>query len=180
MPRPVVIVDYDPRWPALFEEERAIICAAIGAHIIAIEHVGSTAVPGLGAKPVIDIIVGSRSLADAARCIEPLRAAGYGYHPQHEAEMPERRYFDVQTDRRDAHLHMVEFGGEFWQRHLAFRDYLRANPEAVAEYDRLKRQLAARFGSDRDGYTNAKTDFIRGLDRRALQRIGNEGSAQPQ
>ncbi|MHB0874462.1 MAG: GrpB family protein [Anaerolineae bacterium] len=169
MPRPVVIVDYDQEWPARFAEEREIIVAAIGPHVVAVEHVGSTAVPGLGAKPVIDIIVGVRSLADAAACIEPLAAVGYDYHRDHEAEMPERRYFDVQTERRDAHLHMVEYGGEFWRRHLAFRDYLRAHPEASAEYDRLKRELAARFGRDRDGYTNAKSDFVKDIERRALQ-----------
>ncbi len=169
MPRPVVIVDYDPEWPARFEEERAIIEAAIGPRTVAIEHVGSTAVPGLGAKPVVDIMVGIDSLADAAACIEPLGAAGYTYYPDHEAEMPERRYFDVQSGTRDAHLHMVEYGGAFWRRHLAFRDYLRAHPEAAAEYDRLKRDLAAHYGSDRDGYTNAKTEFVQSIERLALQ-----------
>jgi sirohydrochlorin cobaltochelatase len=169
MPRPVVIVDYDPQWPARFEEERALIRSAIGPHVVAIEHVGSTAVVGLGAKPVIDIIVGIRSLADAAHCIGPLAAVGYTYYPDHEAEMPERRYFDVQAGPRDAHLHMVEYGGAFWQRHLAFRDYLRSHPEAMREYDRLKRELAAHYGSDREGYTNAKTDFVKGIEHLALE-----------
>lgn len=169
MPRPVVIVDYDLEWPARFQAERAIIEGAIGPHIVAIEHVGSTAVPGLGAKPIIDIMVGVRRLADADNCIEPLAAVGYQYHPQHEAEMPDRRYFDVQTGTRDAHLHMVEFGGPFWRRHIAFRDYLRTHPEALRRYDLLKRELAQRFGSDREGYTNAKTEFIRSIERTALE-----------
>lgn len=168
MPRPVVIVDYDPEWPARYEVERAAIVAAIGPHIVAIEHVGSTAVPGLGAKSVIDIMVGIGSLADAPACIELLRQAGYTYYPDHEVEMPERRYFDVQDDSRDAHLHMVEHGSAFWRRHLAFRDYLRAHPDAAAEYDRLKRRLAAHYGTDREGYTNAKTEFVQGIERLAL------------
>jgi len=173
--RPVVIVDYDPEWPARFAVERDIIQDAIGAQVAAIEHIGSTAVPGLSAKPVIDILVGVHSLADAAACIEPLAAAGYRYYPEQEAEIPDRRYFDVQTGTRDAHLHMVELGGAFWQRHIAFRDYLRAHPDTARQYDCLKRELAARFGSDREGYTEAKTAFIRSIERLAMDQAEDQG-----
>ncbi len=94
MADPVVIVDYDPRWPAMFREEQEAILRAIGPHVVAVEHVGSTAVPGLGAKPIIDILVGIGSLNEASACIRPLEALGYRYVPEFEAEFPERRYFD--------------------------------------------------------------------------------------
>ncbi len=164
---PVVIVDYDPQWPILYEEEKGRILEAIGRVIVAIEHVGSTAVPGLGAKPIIDIMVGVGHLADAERCIEPLQAIGYGYVPEHEVSMPQRRYFQKGPPDAHRHLHMVELASEFWQRHLLFRDFLRDHPQVAQEYDRLKRELAARYGSDRAGYTEAKTSFIRSVEARA-------------
>ena len=171
MKAPVVIVEYDPRWPALYEAEASAILGAIGHVIVALEHVGSTSVPGLGAKPIIDILAGVRILADAAQCVEPLRGLGYEYVPEYEAEIPDRRYFRKGPPAgRTHHLHLVEHGGEFWMRHLLFRDYLRAHPEAAQAYDRLKRELAARFGSDRDGYTDAKTEFVRSIE--AKTRLG--------
>ena len=158
---PVVIVDYDPRWPARYQEEQAQILGAIGHLVDAIEHVGSTSVPGLGAKPIIDIMVAVRSLADAPACIGPLERIGYEYVSEYEASIPERRYFRKRPVRRDTHhLHMVERESAFWERHILFRDHLRAHPEIAQEYDRLKRELAARFGADRDGYTDSKTSFI--------------------
>ena len=158
---PVRVADYDPRWPEMFEEERRRILGAIGPHIVAVEHVGSTSVPGLGAKPIIDIMVGIRSLADAPLCVTPLHLIGYEYVPKNELLTPERRYF--RKGERGAgthHLHMVEQGGKFWEEHLLFRDYLRAHAEAARAYETLKRELATAHGSDRGAYTNAKADFV--------------------
>lgn len=161
MPAPVIIVDYDPRWPQEYEEERRRILAAIGPTLVAIEHVGSTAVPGLGAKPIIDIMAAVARLDDARACVAPLQHIGYTYVPAYEAELPERRYFRKgPPEGRTHHLHMVEFGSDFWQRHLRFREALRADPDAAREYERLKRALAAQYGTDRDGYTLAKTAFV--------------------
>jgi GrpB-like predicted nucleotidyltransferase (UPF0157 family) len=167
MPDPVIIVSYDPRWPPMYEEEKALIVGAMGRWLAAIEHIGSTSVPGLGAKPIIDIMVGVRSLDDAQYCIEPLAAVGYVYKPQYEQEMPERRYFNKGPQDNHRHLHMVELGGEFWQRQLLFRNYLRAHPEAAQAYEALKRDLAAHYGQDREGYTEAKTEFIRSIGEKA-------------
>jgi GrpB-like predicted nucleotidyltransferase (UPF0157 family) len=164
----VVIVEYDPRWPALYEAERDRILATVGDFVIAIEHIGSTAVPGLGAKPIIDIMPAVRSLADAEKCVEPLAGIGYEYVPEYNELIPERRYFHKgPDDARTAHLHMVEQTSEFWQRHVLFRDWLRTHPEDAQEYYRLKKELAARFGRDREGFTDAKGPFIESIVARA-------------
>jgi GrpB-like predicted nucleotidyltransferase (UPF0157 family) len=158
---PVVIVDYDPRWPALYGAERARILEAVGEWVVALEHIGSTAVPGLAAKPIIDLMGGVRRLADVTPYIPPLRALGYRYVPDFEDVLPERRYFykgDAQA--HTYHLHIVERTDDFWRRHILFRDFLRAHPERMSAYDRLKRDLAARLGADREAYTEAKTAFI--------------------
>ena len=89
----ITIAHYDPQWPILYEEEKARILGVIGDKVVAIEHIGSTAVPGLGAKPIIDITVAVRHLADAEKCIEPLQSVGYEYVPEYEVSIPERRYF---------------------------------------------------------------------------------------
>ncbi len=164
----IAIVDYDPNWPALFEAERGRILSATGHLVVVIEHVGSTAVPGLAAKPVIDIMAAVRHLDDARKCIEPLHAVGYEYVPEYEAELPERRYFHKgPSGDRTHHLHMVELTSDFWKRHLLFRDYLRAHPGTARQYQELKRRLAAQFGADRSGYTEAKGPFIRAVEEKA-------------
>ena len=128
----VEVVDYDPRWPAMFEEERARILEAIGEWLIDVQHVGSTSVPGLAAKPVIDLMPELRDLADAEHCIAPMEALGYEYVPQYNALLPERRYFQKGTSfPRTHHAHMVQRDTAFWRRHIEFRDYLRSHPEAV-------------------------------------------------
>jgi GrpB-like predicted nucleotidyltransferase (UPF0157 family) len=158
---PVVIVDYDARWPAMYEEERQRVLNATGELIVAIEHIGSTAVPGLGAKPIIDLMAAVRRLTDAEECIEPLESVGYEYVPEYNKIMPERRYFHKgPPERRTHHLHIVELTGDFWTRHLLFRDYLRAHPKEAQKYYRLKKDLSAKYHTDREGYTEAKSSFI--------------------
>ncbi len=168
MSLPVVIVDYDPRWPALYEKEKDQIEAAIGPAILAIEHIGSTAVPDLAAKPIIDIMIGIRTLDEAEWLYAPLAAIGYEYAPEFEELIPERRFFRKgPPEFRSHHLHVVEMGDEFWVRHLLFRDYLRRHAEVARAYEGLKRRLAVDYAGDRQGYTEAKTDFIRSIESRA-------------
>ena len=166
----VVIVGYDPAWPAMYEEEKALILGAIGPWVKGIEHVGSTSVPGLAAKPIIDIMVGVWNLDDAAYCIGRLVTVGYDFKP--DDDIPERRYFNKGPQARHRHLHMTELGGEFWLRHLLFRDYLRSNPETARRYEALKRDLAARCQNDSMAYTDAKTDFIQSVEEQALREMG--------
>ncbi|UCB42509.1 MAG: GrpB family protein [Dehalococcoidales bacterium] len=164
MPEPVIIVDYNPQWPVMYEEEKARILSAIGLKIVAIEHIGSTSVPGLGAKPIIDIMVGVRQLAEAEECIEPLQSVGYEFVPPEKAGIPERRYFRKrEPGARTHHLHMVEMDSEFWEKHLLFRDCLRANHSTAEQYHVLKKRLAEQYGLNREGYTEAKTLFIQSV-----------------
>ena len=168
---PVELAEYDPAWPALYGQERDLIEGTLDDLVVAIEHVGSTAVPGLGAKPVIDIMVGVRSLADGEKCVRPLEELGYEY--KGEFGIPDRLYFrKISGGRRSHQIHMVEIGSDFWKRHLLFRDYLREHPEEARGYHELKVRLAAEFGTDREGYTEAKTEFIRSAEAKA--RAANE------
>jgi GrpB-like predicted nucleotidyltransferase (UPF0157 family) len=159
---PVILVPYEEAWPSLFEEERARIEDAIGPWVEEIEHIGSTAVPGLAAKPVIDIMVGVRGLEDSSALIGRLEAIGYEYVPEFEQQMPFRRYFRKLRGRRRTHqIHLVErSNAEWWDRHVLFRDHLRAHPEVAEGYARLKYEVSDRFREDRAAYTDAKTDFI--------------------
>jgi len=155
----VNIVPYDPDWPRRFEEERRILAAAFAGSDVVVEHVGSTAVPCLGAKPVIDVLVGLQTLAEVERRIPVLEAAGYEYVQQYERQLPDRRYFrKPRMGPRAVHVHCVVTGSDARTRHLAFRDYLRAHPESAAAYYDLKRDLALRVSKEQ--YTEAKGPFI--------------------
>jgi GrpB-like predicted nucleotidyltransferase (UPF0157 family) len=159
----VRLVDYDSRWPAIYERQRKRILKALGREAVAVEHVGSTAVVGLGAKPIVDIMVGVRCLSVALDCIEPLKKIGYEYVPEHEAVIPDRRFFrkgPEDVPNKHFHLHMVEWKGEFWNDHLLFRDYLRAHPSEAELYYRLKKRSAKKHCLNREAYTDAKTSFI--------------------
>jgi GrpB-like predicted nucleotidyltransferase (UPF0157 family) len=157
--QPVEVVDYDQDWPRAYAEERDRIAAAIGESILAIEHVGGTAVPGLPAKPVIDLMVGVEDIERAGPAVAGLINLGYEYVPEFESELPDRRYF-----RRGVpdshHVHMVSASSDFFAEHLLFRDYLRDHPQAAEEYGKLKRGLANRFRLDRDAYRAGKLPFI--------------------
>lgn len=172
--KPIVIAEYDPEWALRFQRERDLILRTCGiGAFVRIEHVGSTAVPGLGAKPIIDIMGGIRSLVVAPRLVPPLASIGYEYVPEYEVDMPERRFFRKDKNgARAFHLHMVETGSEFWERHLLFRDYLRSHPETAAEYEELKRRLAGEYRDDIAGYTDAKTAFIRPVEAKAGEEQG--------
>lgn len=166
---PVVIVEYNPQWPGMFLEEKKAILALIGHILMGVEHIGSTAVPGLAAKPIIDILAGVRQLSDAQECIQPLLTLRYEYVPEHEESIPDRRYFHKGPPKgRTHHLHMVEVEGEFWRRHLAFRDYLRVDRECARRYEQLKRDLAVAYRDNRGAYTEAKTEFIEAIIARAI------------
>jgi GrpB-like predicted nucleotidyltransferase (UPF0157 family) len=157
----IIIKEYDPKWLELFEVESAVLMDAIGHYVADIQHIGSTAVPGLAAKPVIDILIGLRRLLDAQDCILPIEGMEYEYFPEFENEFPERRYFRKSSNGKRTHqIHLVEINTDFWKRHLAFRDYLRSHPEIANEYATLKKELAKQFENDREGYTNAKSNFI--------------------
>lgn len=158
----VVLVEYSAEWPKRFEPERRLLVDAFDCVAVEVEHIGSTAVPGLAAKPIVDILLGAPSLAAIEARIESLAAIGYHYVPEHERVLPQRRYF-VKPGRGAAafHLHAVDRSDAFWTDHVAFRDMLRGDARLAARYEALKRELAARFAHDRAAYTDAKSPFIR-------------------
>lgn len=157
----ISIVPYDPAWPKQYEEEKWELQKALGSLIVQIEHIGSTAVPGLGAKPIIDITIALKNIADVNGCVLPLENSGY----EHLGEngIPGRHFFrkfSKETGIRTHHLHIVGTDSDFVKKHLLFRDYLHDHPETVQQYYQLKKELAAKHGKDRDSYTDAKTEFI--------------------
>lgn len=155
---PIVISEYDPRWPALFCELRDALPAGLRMCARSIEHVGSTAVPGLAAKPIIDIDVVVADEADVAEAIAMLAAAGYPH--KGDAGVPGREAFDQPPHLPEHHLYLCVEGAGPLVAHLRLRDHLRANPGTAREYAALKRELTAAYGDDREGYTEAKTVFI--------------------
>jgi len=163
----LAIVPYDPRWPAQFAAEAAHLIAILPADLLGrIEHFGSTAVPGLAAKPIVDMLIEVRDLGEAqARIVPLLEAEGYDYvwRPTHGDDGPPFYAWFIRRDPisrvRTHHLHMVEAHFEHW-RSLQFRDHLIAHPDVAAEYVELKRRLAAEFPRDRVAYTRGKKAFI--------------------
>ena len=157
----VLLTPYSPLWPAVFDLERRRLLEIFNG-AVAIEHIGSTAVPGLGAKPIIDVMLGTPDIALVVGRIPALEEEGYRYVREFEKSMPERRYF-TKLDRPPGkfHLHAVTLDSPFWARHIAFRDALRADEALARKYWRLKQHLAARHRDDRAAYAEAKGDFIR-------------------
>lgn len=159
---PIRLAPYDSSWPGRFDQEQAALDAAIGSWATGgIHHVGSTAVPGLNAKPIIDILVGVDSLEASRACFEVLATLGYLYAPYRAEEM--HWFCKPHPSRRTHHLHLVPTDSSRFRDELAFRDRLRESPEAAEEYADLKRDLAERFADDREAYTEAKSDFIRSI-----------------
>jgi GrpB-like predicted nucleotidyltransferase (UPF0157 family) len=162
---PVIIADYDEEWPTLFEQIAQPVRDAVADLGALVEHVGSTSVPGLAAKPIIDIDVVVRSADDVPTAIDRLRALGYVY--QGDKGIRGREAFMWPRGARPHHLYVVVEGSQPYADHIDFRNYLREHPEVAGEYAALKTGLAEQHGNDRLGYTDAKTDFITGVLRAA-------------
>lgn len=154
----ITIQDYNPAWPRHFEEIRGPIASVLDGKVSAIEHVGSTAVPGLAAKPIIDLDVLLKDSADFPDVVALL--APLGYQHQGDLGIAGREAFSIPPNSFPHHLYVCMPDSDEYRRHVAFRDYLRAHPDVAAEYSALKRDLAARCGTDRDEYTRAKSHFV--------------------
>jgi len=158
----VVVAPYDSAWPRLFDEEAARFRAALGDRILSIEHVGSTSIPGMDAKPILDLMVGVERLGEAERLLPALREMGY----EHKADPdnPERIYLvRGPAECRTHHLSLAETTSAFWRRHLRFRDLLRADSALADEYAHLKHALAEHHRGDRPAYQDGKQSFIDGV-----------------
>jgi GrpB-like predicted nucleotidyltransferase (UPF0157 family) len=157
----VWIVEYDPGWVDRFERERGQLLQALRSDIGQIEHIGSTAVPGFAAKPIVDILMGLQQLIPTDDQICRLEQLGYVYEGQ-VLSISEHHFFRKGMPRR-FHLHIAQPGSPFWQRHILFRDFLRAHPNQAEEYISLKRSLATQFRHDRKAYAASKTPLIEAM-----------------
>jgi GrpB-like predicted nucleotidyltransferase (UPF0157 family)/protein associated with RNAse G/E len=159
---------HTPIWVELYQAEEARLRAAISRYVLDIQHVGSTSIPGIPAKPIIDIGVAVANFEEAAVCIEPMRALGYEY--KGELGIPRRHYF-ARGEPRTHHLHMNEIGSADWRQQIAFRDTLRADAKLAQEYATLKLRLAQQFPTDRLAYTESKSGFIFKVLHRAIPEL---------
>ncbi len=157
----IVVIPYDPSWPHKFETARARVAFLLGDRAIAIEHIGSTSVRGLSAKPVIDLLVGTASLVDADACAAMLVADGWDFPEDVNDAIEDRRFLrKLDHDVRTHHLHVVVHRGDLWNGYLDFRDKLRRHDDLAHEYESLKRSLAEKFRDHRERYTASKTEFV--------------------
>ncbi len=163
----VEIVDYDESWPAAFQREREVLVTAIGEYVVgSIEHVGSTSVPGLAAKPIVDIQVGVAGLDETRPALGSLEAVRYCYDSVCPHDM---HFFDKRVQGKQPYnLQLIPYGSNCWNKRIAFRDYLRSHPNTAQEYAALKGELARRFRFDREAYGGAKGSFIRRVVREAM------------
>lgn len=161
----VELVDHDSRWAELFEEERERLIGVFDGRAVGIEHIGSTSVPELCAKPIVDVLVGLRELELTDAQIAAMERLGYEYLGEH--GLPGRLFF--RKEPRTHHVHVVEHGRDHWERHLTFREALRGDPEERRRYDELKRRVAAE-GHPPEVYAELKTPFIRAVEARARRR----------
>lgn len=164
--KPIVVVDYDPEWPFIYESLRERIAEALAGLTAAIEHVGSTAVPNLAAKPVIDIDVLLKS--DEMLSVAIRRLAGIGYVHQRDLGIADREAFLAPAGDSPHHLYVCPPRSTEFRRHLAFRNYLRAHPADAQIYGELKRALAEQFREDRPAYGGAKSELVEALTLHAM------------
>jgi len=166
MTRKIEVVPHKPRWSELFQEVVEDLTAVFGPEIVAAHHIGSTAIPRILAKPIVDVLLVVREIDQVDSFNQDMMERGY--RPQGEFGIPGRRFFIKGSEsHRTHHIHVFEEGHAAIDRHLAFRDYLRAHSDEAQAYSRLKEELARRFPHDIDGYMAGKHDFIKEIERRA-------------
>jgi GrpB-like predicted nucleotidyltransferase (UPF0157 family) len=173
---PIRIADYDPSWPGRFESERELLAAVLSPWLAGpIEHIGSTAVPGLRAKPVIDIMAAVDSLDGSHDAIDAVRPLGYMWFPYR----PEVMHWFCKPSPafRTHHLHLVPFGSRLWSERLAFRDHLRKHADVACEYAALKDHLAEQHCFDREAYTDAKSAFVERVLKTTIGPANADGTA---
>ena len=165
----VRLTPYTREWARLFEEERSRLQAAVGKYVLDIQHVGSTSIPGMAAKPILDIAIAVRDFAGSRVCFQPLEQLGYEY--KGDFGDPPRHYF-AKGEPRTHHIHMYGIGDRGWIDQLLFRDHLTRHQKIAKEYAELKLELARRYPSDRQAYLDAKAPFIERVLRSAREEAG--------
>jgi GrpB-like predicted nucleotidyltransferase (UPF0157 family) len=167
--RKVEVVPHDPNWRNAFDLEAKFVTDALGTNAIVVHHIGSTAIPDIYAKPVLDLLVEVADIIavdDRSSAMESI-----GYQVMGEFGIPQRRYFrkDNQAGLRTHHIHAFPIGSPQIERHLAFRDYMRTHPEEAFQYSELKRELARKYPTDIESYMDGKDGFIKEIDKKAAR-----------
>jgi GrpB-like predicted nucleotidyltransferase (UPF0157 family) len=167
--RNVEVIPHDLKWRETFEVESRSVADALGENVVAIHHIGSTAIPSIYAKPIIDLLVEVKDIIKVDG--QSLAMESLGYEVMGEFGIPGRRFFrkDNQEGFRTHHIHAFEIGSAQVERHLAFRDYMLAHPEDAQKYSELKRKLARKHPQNIDGYMDGKDGFIKEMDKKAAQ-----------
>lgn len=181
------IQPYNPNWKSQFDVESNILCNLLAIYHPIIEHIGSTSIPNCYAKPIIDIMIGINSVDDFDSIISILIQQNYIYYKLYDKLIPERRFFAkydkeqrlntiskndeliaLQNEKKICHIHLTVLNNEFWNRHIAFRDYLMNDENEIVNYNELKLELSKKNWKDGNGYNNAKNDFIKSIEKKAL------------
>ena len=167
--RKVEVVPHDPKWRDAFEVESQSVAAALGENVVIVHHIGSTAIPTIYAKPIVDLLVEVKDITKVDGQSSAMESLGY--EAMGEFGIPGRRFFrkDNQEGVRTHNVHIFEKGSAQVERHLAFRDYMLAHPEDAQQYSELKRELAKKYPQDIDGYMDGKDEFIKDMDKKAAQ-----------
>ncbi len=164
MSRIIEVVPYNPIWPSLYRKEAGLVAAIFAGDLILSHHIGSTAIPGIKAKPVIDILIEVRDIETVKSYNEAMIALGYELRGEN--GIPGRRYFKkANRSIHTHHLHTFQLGHPKIERHLNFRDYLRVNPKRTRAYSHLKEELAQKHKFDSIAYTKGKSNFVSKIDR---------------
>ncbi len=164
--RKVEVYPYNEKWTQMFREEKKKLQTIFGNEIVDIHHIGSTSVPGLKAKPIIDIMPVVRDINTVDKFNIVMQE--FGYEPKGENGIPKRRYFQKGGDNRTHHVHIYQTGSYEIKRHLAFRDYLALHTDEMKKYGELKEKLAQQFPNDIESYINGKDDLVKAIERKSL------------
>ena len=174
----VKLVPHSSEWQLHFETEKARLQESIGAYVVDIQHIGSTAIPGIKAKPIIDMMAGLRKPNLWQACVAPLRAMGYEPYTG-PVDLPDWHLFiKNQNGRKTHHVHLVPWNGDFWTSRMLFREYLLRHPEVAEKYEELKLRLAKQYPNNRAAYTHDKGDFVRTITELAVYVYRRSGLEQ--
>lgn len=159
----VKLSPYDPQWKALFEQEKKLLMELIGEHIVDIQHIGSTAISGIAAKPMLDVLIGVNTLEDVKQ-FDKYRLKEAAIYPLGRVEIEGKvvyaKFSDLEALTKTHVYHIVEYGGDWWKQHTLFRDYLNKHLDVATDYEKLKVGLAKKFPSNERDYANAKKAFV--------------------
>lgn len=168
----IIVTEYNPQWPGMFEVEANQFQEVFGEELIAVNHIGSTSVPGLKAKPIIDIMPVVRDIEVVDKFNDKM--IGLGYEPMGEFGILGRRFFRKGEDVRTHHIHIFQLNSRDIERHLAFRDFLRQHVDDAKKYGELKEMLADRFPNDIEAYMDGKNELVKNLEQKAIKWHGEK------